>query len=943
MNCLNKLLRPCKLIVFSVNKVVSVAASSRTSGDHISVFSFHFNVFQVRNMAQKSITSFFKITPKKSPEIKKETTENDNSFDDIETKPPSPVQNDTKRSSKRQRLDSDSSESQSPKKEPPPSLTKKKVKRQRIESSESEVEPAKSPLTSAVKSEKETPVKSPVGSPRTSEQSLVESPVKTEIKLEKSDSVKTYSSPKSKKAKKDLKTDNAGKKTAKKSSSTKSIKKEETKPKENDNAAKKTAKKNSSTESIKKETPPKENGKESSKSYVEKKEVGVKKEDGGIVPETEYDPSKSKYHPINDACWRANQPVPYLALAKTLEAIEAISARLKIVEILSNYFRSVMVLTPEDLLPSVYLCLNQLAPAYHSLELGIAETYLMKAIGQCTGRTLAQMKAAAQKTGDLGAVAEQARSTQRTMFTPPPLKTRAVFNALKDIASMTGQASVNKKIGKIQSLYVACRFSESRYLIRSLEGKLRIGLAEQSVLQALAQAAAATPPGGGVLDATKGLSAAEFKAKVDEQALIIKTTYCECPNYELIIPVMLEHGVAALPEHCKLTPGIPLKPMLAHPTKGVHEVLNRFEGTRFTCEYKYDGERAQIHVPKADGEGPDLPNASVFSRNQENNTSKYPDILQRLPSLLKSEVSSCVLDCEAVAYDIANKQILPFQILSTRKRKDAAASEIKVQVCVFVFDVLYLNGRALVREPLEERRRLLRENFNEVEGSWQFAVAKDCSSMEEVQQFLEDAVRGSCEGLMVKTLEGEHARYDIARRSHNWLKLKKDYLEGVGDTIDVVVIGGYHGRGKRRGVYGGFLLACYDAAGDEYQALCKIGTGFSDEDLQTLTKTLEEHVIETPRNYYRYDNAHAPDAWFAPACVWEVRCADLSLSPAHRAALGLIDPERGVSLRFPRFIRVREDKTPEQATSAQQIAEMYLSQDQVKNQTSKPVNFDDFY
>lgn len=182
-----------------------------------------------------------------------------------------------------------------------------------------------------------------------------------------------------------------------------------------------------------------------------------------IVPETEYNPASSKYHPVRDACWRAGQAVPYLALARTLELIEATSARLKIVDILSNYLRSVIVLTPEDLLPSVYLCLNRLAPAYESLELGIAETYLMKAIGQCTGRTLAQLRG---QRADLGAAAQAARLQQRTMFPPPPLTLRKVFAALKEIAHMTGHASVSKKINKIQSLYVACRHSEAKFLIR---------------------------------------------------------------------------------------------------------------------------------------------------------------------------------------------------------------------------------------------------------------------------------------------------------------------------------------------------------------------------------------------------------------------------------------------------------------------------------------------
>ncbi|KAI5636206.1 ATP dependent DNA ligase domain-containing protein [Phthorimaea operculella] len=478
----------------------------------------------------------------------------------------------------------------------------------------------------------------------------------------------------------------------------------------------------------------------------------------------------------------------------------------------------------------------------------------------------------------------------------------------------------------------------------SLEGKLRIGLAEQSVLQALAVATALTPPGpDGVttLDASKGLSADQLKAKIDEQSLLIKTTYCECPNYDMMIPALLKYGVAALPEHCKLTPGIPLKPMLAHPTKGLDEVFTRFENQSFTCEWKYDGERAQIHVPGT--ESPDFTNAAIFSRNQENNTSKYPDILKRLSKLLKENVTSCVLDTEAVAYDVEKKQILPFQILSTRKRKDANEADIKVQVCVFVFDLLYLNGKPLVREPLQTRRELLRKHFNEIEGEWQFATSKDCTSMEEVQQFLDESIAGSCEGLMVKMLTGENAKYDIARRSHNWLKLKKDYLDGIGDTIDAVVIGAYRGKGKRTGVFGGFLLACVDSSGEEYQSLCKIGTGFSEEDLKNLTATLNEHVIDGPKNYYRFDAAHTPDVWFEAACVWEIRCADLSLSPAHHAAIGIVDPDKGISLRFPRFIRVRDDKTPEQATSARQIADMYMSQDQVKNTGAKVANVDDFY
>ncbi|KAI4485370.1 hypothetical protein M0804_006875 [Polistes exclamans] len=563
-----------------------------------------------------------------------------------------------------------------------------------------------------------------------------------------------------------------------------------------------------------------------------------------------YDPSAINYDPIKDACWKKDEMVPYIALTRTLELIEETSARLKIIDILSNYFRSVIVLSPNDLLPSIYLCLNQLAPAYEGIILGVAETNLLKAIAQCTGRTLAQLKADVQSVGDIGIVAEGSRSNQKTMFQPAPLTVSRVYTSLKEIAQMIGHSSLSKKLNKIQSLFVACRLTEARFFIRSLAGKLRVGLAEQSLLQAIALATTKTPPEQDypfeILDVSKNMSRDSFKQKYDEIALIIKTTYC---------------------------------------------------------------------------------------RNQENNTSKYPDIIARFKNTRKENVTNCILDCESVAWDNEKKQILPFQVLSTRKRKNANEADIKVQVCVFMFDLLYLNDESLVQKPFQERRQLLKECFTEVEGEWTFATSLDTSKMEEVQEFLEESVKGNCEGLMIKTLEKE-ATYEIAKRSRNWLKLKKDYLDGMGDTLDLVVIGGYIGKGKRTGTYGGFLLACYDKENEEYQSLCKIGTGFSEEDLQKHTQFFKEHLITQSKSYYRFDSSHEPDHWFEPVQVWEIKCADLSLSPVHRAAIGIVDSEKGISVRFPRFIRVRDDKNTEDATTAQQVAEMYNSQEQIKNKST---------
>lgn len=681
-----------------------------------------------------------------------------------------------------------------------------------------------------------------------------------------------------------------------------------------------------------------------------------------------FDPSKTDYHPLKDASWSKGSSVPYLALAKTFEFIESTSGRLKIIELLSNFFRSVGVLSPADLPTCVYLCLNQLGPAYDGAELGVGETILLKALGMTTGVGLDHLKSSLKRQGDLGSLAENIRSRQKTMFTPKPLTVSVVFNKLKEISLMTGNAAQAKKVERITSLLVACRECEAKYLIRSLSGKLRIGLAEQSVLTALGQAVAFTPfhsvaaladsENSTLLNVSVGLSADAWKSRLDACVANVKKAYCLCPNYETLVAGLLADGPDGLYLHCFITPGVPVKPMLAHPTRGVTDVLKRFDECDFTCEYKYDGERAQIHVLN--------PTTSrVYSRNQENNTTKYPDIVNTLmPRVIECAVltdatkkrladistmstttcvDSCILDSEVVAWDRQAGHILPFQILSTRKRKDVIEASVKVQICVYVFDLLYLNGVSLIEQPLRVRREILREVFPQIHGEFMWATSIDSSDTDEIAAFLDESVKGNCEGLMVKTLD-RNSTYEIAKRSHNWLKLKKDYLDSVGDTLDLVVIGGFHGTGKRAGRYGGFLLACYDSISEDYQTICKIGTGMKDEELANFSDFFKNHVVPNAKPYYRYDSTLVPDHWFEPVQVWEVKAADLSISPAHKAAAGLADPEKGISLRFPRFLRVREDKKPEHATSAEQVYEMYKSQEQIKNReagSTAPTGEDD--
>ncbi|GAW83249.1 DNA ligase I [Plasmodium gonderi] len=399
----------------------------------------------------------------------------------------------------------------------------------------------------------------------------------------------------------------------------------------------------------------------------------------------------------------------------------------------------------------------------------------------------------------------------------------------------------------------------------------------------------------------------------------VKSALCELPNIEIIIQNLLNgDDMNTLSKKCTVKTGVPVQPMLAKPTKGIQEVLDRFNNATFTCEYKYDGERAQIHYVDKD-------NIKIFSRNLETMTEKYPDVIQIVRDQIISGATECIIDSEVVAYDIENKKILPFQVLTTRKRKDVDIENIKVKICLFPFDLICCNGVSVIKEPLEIRRKLLYHLLKCKEGVLCYATHSEMNNIEDIDIFLQDAIENNCEGLMVKTLL-DNASYEPSRRSLNWLKVKKDYIEGLSDSVDLVPIAGYYGKGKRSGVYGAFVLATYNSETENFQTVCKAGTGFSDEILATLHETLSDKIIPNKKSYYEVSDKLNPDVWFDAHYVWEVKAADLSLSPVHTAAIGIYSDDKGIGLRFPRFLRLREDKNPEQATTTQQIVDFYEAQ-----------------
>ncbi|CAI0452798.1 unnamed protein product [Linum tenue] len=617
-----------------------------------------------------------------------------------------------------------------------------------------------------------------------------------------------------------------------------------------------------------------------------------------------------EFKPEKVACWEKGERIPFIFVSLAFDMIANESGRIVITDIVCNMLRTVMDTTPDDLLPVVYLLANKIAPAHEGVELGIGEAILIKALAEAYSKMERDVKKMYQEMGDLGLVAKASRRTQRTMSKPESLTVAKVFDTFRLIAKQSGKDSQDSKRKHIKGLLVAAIDCEPQYIMRLLQSKLRIGFSEQTLLAALGQAAAyiekhSKPP-------------SNVQSPLEEAVRIVKGVYSVLPVYDIIVPALLSNGVWNLSKTCNLVPGVPVAPMLAKSTKAVSEIVNKFQDIEFTCEYKYDGERAQIHYME-DG------SVEIYSRNAERNTGKFPDVVATISRLKKSSVKSFILDGELVAYDREKNKILPFQILSTRARKNVVMSEIKVDVCIFAFDMLYLNGEPLIQEQLEVRRKRLYDSFEVEPGFFQYATAITSNDLEEIQKFLNAAVDSSSEGLIIKTLNKD-ATYEPSKRSRNWLKLKKDYMESLGDSFDLVPIGAFHGTGKRTGFYGAFLLACYDNDREEYQSICKLGTGFSEAQLEEHSTRLRTKVIPEPKTYFRFGEKLNPDVWFEPSEVWEVKAADLTISPVHCAAIGAVDPNKGISLRFPRMLRVRTDKTPEEASSAEQVAEMYNAQ-----------------
>lgn len=616
---------------------------------------------------------------------------------------------------------------------------------------------------------------------------------------------------------------------------------------------------------------------------------------------------KKNYNPYKDICWKNN--VPYYIFVEILYIIENKKCgRNEIIHILSNFFKSIIINNIYDLIPIIYLLNGKITPEYKGLELSIGKYTIINCISELTKISIDKIEKDILKIGDIGLIVNT-NIFDMIKLNGKKYSVKEVYDILYELQKINGKNSNIKKREIIKNLILKCSKIEICYLLRFLSTrKLKVGFGEQIILNSLAQS---------YFDLNNNNLSLK---NVNE---ILKQSYNQCSNYDNFIEILsLNKNVDdLLLKKCKIIPGIPLKPMLSTPCKSINDVLNIFNNKEFTCEYKYDGERAQIHII-------DNKTINIFSRRLENNTNKFYEIcdLIRNKVIKNKNIESAILDSEIVAFDNKKKIILPFQELIKRKKKNID-KENNINVCVFVFDLIYLNKKSLLSDTLLMRREKLFENFNMVIDKFMFAKflnIKNRSKLEEIEKFFNESLKFGCEGLMFKILKDEQKfQYEIAKRGLRWLKLKKDYISNFSDTFDLVVIGGYLGKGKRTNLYGSYLLACYNEENDCFESITKVGSGFSDEQLKKHYNDFQKIKIDNNVNY-KIGKIDLPNHFFKPKIVWEIAAADLTISSKYMA--GYQKFKKGISLRAPRFISERKDKLPVDATTSDQIIKFYNKQ-----------------
>ena len=576
-------------------------------------------------------------------------------------------------------------------------------------------------------------------------------------------------------------------------------------------------------------------------------------------------------------------------IADCYEKIEATTKRLE----MTDYLVELLKLTSKDIIDKVvYLTQGKLYPDFVDIQTGIAEKLAIQAVAKATGKSEKEIEDNLAKTGDIGETAQifLSKKAQATLFKGEALTAEKVYDILDKMARASGAGSMDRKLSLFAGLLTDATPKEAKYIIRIVTGNLRLGIADMTVLDALAIAY------GGGKEAREAL----------ERAYNISS------DLGKVAITVAEKGLRGI-EKFEVALGNPIRPMLAERLGSPEEILEKLGG-KCMAEFKYDGERVQAHK-----QGDQV---TLFSRRLENITDQYPDAVELFQKSVKAK--DAILEAECVAIDLDTGELKPFQELMHRRRKYGVKEAMsEYPVSLFVFDLLYADGKDYTLLPYLARHKKLEQTII-ANDRVKTAESLIVGSVEDIERFFEKAVESGCEGLMCKSIEQDSV-YQAGARGWMWIKYKREYKSEMTDTVDLVVVGAFHGRGKRAGAYGALLLAAYNADKDMFETVTKCGTGFTDEDLEKLPKMLKKHEIS--HKHPRVQSMLDADVWFEPVVVIEVLGAEITLSPVHTCAMDTIRKGSGLAIRFPRFTgNYRLDKAAEDATTDREVVEMYRNQ-----------------
>ena len=579
--------------------------------------------------------------------------------------------------------------------------------------------------------------------------------------------------------------------------------------------------------------------------------------------------------------------------------MEKTTKRLELTDHLVDLFKN----TPPDLVSKVvYLIQGKLRPDFEGIEIGIAEKLVIRAVHRSTAIESKKIEEAYRKDGDLGHAVSKLieQKTQTTLFDTSEEQSQTVqwvYDSLFKIAELEGSGKnvVDKKMNYVASLLNNVNPIAGKFIIKILIGTMRLGVADNTILDALSIAYTGTK---------------ENREKIEN-------AYNVSSDLGRVASVAAKDGLKGI-EQFKVIVFNPIRPMLADRVKSEQEAIEKM-GEKFAAEFKLDGERVQIHLENG--------KVDLFSRRLENIQRYYPDIIENIPKSLS--VQNAILEAEAVAINEDTGEFLPFQELMHRRRKyNVDKAVLQYPITVNFFDVLYADGKSCLDLGYEQRREMLTKIITE-DNFTKIIPQKIVTNENEIEDFLENSINAGCEGLMLKDLR---APYRAGARGSNWLKLKREYRNELGDSLDLVVIGAFFGRGRRTGKYGTLLLATYNDDEDIFPSICKVGTGFTDENLDQFYQILSNKV--TLKKNPRIKSEMEADVWFEPELVIEIVASEITLSPIHKTAQDAIRKGSGLALRFPKFTgKIRMEKSPENASTDQEVITLYNGQTKITQES----------